>query len=416
MNVQGMYRVTCTVLFEQTPNESYPTRNRSFLYNFLSEYDAVDSWTNLTNEAKIVVPKNVYVRDENDRLVSLQGTNVNIGGFGANAPLFMRGDKVSLTVGYRYYDAAGNQQLTTAQIFTGFIRQVSSKFPVILTCEDNMYLLKQIQAENKTYSAGTSLETIVKDLIDGTGFTVNALTKTTLGEFTTHNETVAQVLARLNKDYHFYAYFRGTELRVGSVVYLEQDAVNAGRKMFKFQNNIISDTLEYNRTEDIELSAVAYSVNEIEIEGTTKRGHKKTRHRRLEVLVTIGRGGKVTSYARGLNDSRSEIAPNVQGERRTLYFWNVQTNEALIDLALAELKKYYYRGFTGKFITFGIPVVRQGDNVDILDPVLPEKNGRYKVKSVRYFGGAGTGLRQEIELEYLINRLDSLGNVITGIS
>jgi len=410
MNVQGMYRVVGNVRIEQTPNADFPDRKRVFEYGFLTEYECTDSWTNLTNECKIVIPKNVYVRDENDRLVSLAGTNVNIGGFSSNAPLFMRGDKVALTVGYRHYDNKGNELLTTSQIFTGFIRQVGSKMPIILTCEDNMYLLKQIQTSNKTYPAGTTLESIVSDMLTGTGFTVSALTKTTLGEFTTHNETVAQVLARLNKDYHFYAYFRGSELRVGSVVYLEQDAVNAGRKIFKFQHNIISDALEYSRTEDIELSAIAYSINEIEFQGTTKTGKKKTRHKRLEVLVTIGAGGKVTSYARGLNDSRSEIAPNVQGERRTLYFWNVQTNEALIELALAELKKYFYRGFTGKFITFGIPFVRQGDNVDILDPVLPERNGRYKVKSVRSFGGTSTGLRQEIELEYLITRLDANGN------
>lgn len=406
--------MVCTVRFEQVPNKDFPDRNRVFLYNFLSEYDATDSWANLTNQCKIVVPKNIYVRDENNKLINLSGTNVNIGGFGTNAPLFMRGDKVTLTVGYRYYDAQGNEKLTTADIFNGFIRMVGSRIPIVLTCEDYMYALKQIQAGNKTYPAGTSLEGIMKDLISGTGFTVNALTKTTIGQFTTHNESVAQVLARLNKDYHFYAYFRGKELRIGSQVYVEQDAIDAGPKRFIFQHNIISDALEYNRLEDVELSAVAYSINKIEIEGHTKTGHKKTRHRRLEVLVTIGAGGKVTSYARGENDRRSEIAPNVQGERRTLYFWNVDTNEELIQLALAELKKYYYSGFTGKFITFGLPFVRQGDNIDILDPILPERNGRFKVKSVRYFGGTQTGIRQEIELEYLINRLDANGNVIAG--
>lgn len=416
MNVQGMYRVVCTVRFEQTPNDTYPNRKKVFLYNFLSDYEAVDSWVNLTNEGKITVPKNIYVRDENDKLVPLAGTNVNIGGFSNDNPLFMRGDKVTLTVGYRYYDAQGNEKLTQADIFTGYVRTVGSKQPVLLQLEDNMYLLKQVQAQNKTYPAGTTLESIVDELLQGTGFTVNALTKTTLGEFTTHNETVAQVLARLNKDYHFYAYFRGSELRVGSQVYLEQDAIDSGQKRFVFQDNIITDALEYNRTEDIELSAVAYSVNKLELETTTKRGHKRTKHERLEALVTIGIGGKVTSYARDPSDNRAEIAPNVQGERRTLYFWDVQTNDELIALALAELKKYYYRGFVGKFITFGIPFVRMGDNVDILDPILPERNGRYKVKSVRSFGGAQTGLKQEIELEYLINKLDTNGNVIADIN
>jgi hypothetical protein len=81
-------------------------------------------------------------------------------------------------------------------------------------------------------------------------------------------------------------------------------------------------------------------------------------------------------------------------------------------LAAAELKKYYYSGMRGKFITFGIPFVQQGDNINILDPILPERNGRYKVRSVRYSGGI-TGLRQEIEVDYLITKIDAQGNAIS---
>jgi hypothetical protein len=108
----------------------------------------------------------------------------------------------------------------------------------------------------------------------------------------------------------------------------------------------------------------------------------------------------------------ANYAANVSGERRTLHFWNVPTTDKLIELATAELKKYYYTGLKGKFLTFGMPLVRQGDNVDILNPVLPEVNGRYKVKGVRYTGGIN-GLKQEIELDYLITRLDTNGNAIS---
>ena len=56
--------------------------------------------------------------------------------------------------------------------------------------------------------------------------------------------------------------------------------------------------------------------------------------------------------------------------------------------------------------------MQQGDNVDILDDVLPERNGRYKVKAVKYKGGVG-GLRQEIHLDYQITKLDANGNPIS---
>ena len=65
----------------------------------------------------------------------------------------------------------------------------------------------------------------------------------------------------------------------------------------------------------------------------------------------------------------------------------------------------------GKFKTFGLPFVKHGDYVDIIDPVLPERNGRYVVKGVGYEGGIN-GLRQEIELDYLIGRLDETGKFI----
>jgi hypothetical protein len=412
MSNQGMFRVVTRITFVQQPNADFPARNKTLTYNFANSYETSDSWRSLTNTCNITIPKNVYVKDATGKLVNLGGTTVNIGGFGVNAPLFLRGDKVTVEAGYRFFDAAGNEKLLTSTWFTGYIRNVGSKKPIVLECEDNMYKLKQINAPNKTYSASTSMESILKEIMAGTGFTVNALTKTTLGEFSIHNETVAEVLGRLQKDYHFYPYFRGNELRVGSQVYIEQDAVDSGKKVFRFQRNIISDDLTYTRTDDMELSAVCYSINKIELAGTgtTRGGKKRTRHKRLEALVTI-RNGRTTSYVRPDSSLEADFAPNVNGERRTLYFWDVQTTTELIKLGTDELKKYYYQGMKGKFITFGIPFVRSGDNVDIMDDILPERNGRYKVRSVAYTGGVG-GLRQEIELDYLITRLNSRGDAI----
>lgn len=412
MSNQGMYRVVTKITFTQVPNADFPGRKRTLIYNFVNEFEAEDAWQQMTNTCRITIPKNVYVRDTTGKLISLAGTTVNIGGFGQNEPLFLKGDAVVLEAGYRFYDKAGNEKLLTSIMFTGYIRTVGSKKPIVLDCEDNMYLLKQIVAPNKTYSATTSMETILKELMAGTGFTVNVLTNTTLGEFSTHNETIAEVLGRLQKDYHFYPNFRGNELRIGSAVYLEQDAVDSGKKVFRFQRNIISDDLVYSRTDDLELSAVVYSINKIELAGVTSRsGKKRTKHKRLEALVTI-RNGRTTSYVRQNNSLQADFAPNVNGERRTLYFWNVQTTDKLIELAENELKKYYYRGLKGNFVTFGIPFIRQGDNVDIMDDVLPERNGRYKVKGVKYTGGVNS-LRQEVTLDYLITRLNNRGDAIT---
>lgn len=383
-------------------------RNKTLSFDFVTDFEASDTWVDLTNQAKITIPKNIYARDGNGKLFPLGGTNKNIGGFSNEQPLFLKGDKVTINFGYYRYDKLGNEfkELPTTPIFTGYITEITSKKPMELKCEDNMWKLKQLPAPNKSYSANTAWEDILRELLTGTGFTVNALTSTKLGEFRIMNETVAQVIERVRKDYHMEAYFRGNELRCGAKVYLDSDNVDASGKdivkTFVFQNNIISDDLMYKRKDDIILSAICYSVNKNEIQETTKTGKTKTKQERLEILVYWDKQTQEFKYQK--KEKGKEYPQNVEGERRTLYFWNIKSVDDLFKNGVDELKKFYYTGFKGKFTTFGIPFVRSGDNIIIKDAILPERDGKYKVKSVNYSGGTG-GHRQEIVLDYLIAKI-----------
>ena len=364
----------------------------------------------------MIIPRNVRVVDKFRKIIwggttpGEQATNKNLGGFSTSPPLFLVGDVVTITSGYRYFDIQSNEVLQTANWFNGFISAVGSQTPIVLEIQDAMWKLKQLPAPNKAYAATNTLEFILQDLLQGTPYTVNALTQTTFGVFRTQNETVAEVLARLRKDYHFESYFRGNELRCGSQVYIEQDAITDGKKVFSFQNNIISDQLEYRRKDDVNLSAIAYSINKNELTATTRDGQTKTRKERLEVLVTYRNGAFVRTVKPP--GQKADFAPSSSGERRTLYFWNVTDVNQLGDLAEQELIKYYYTGLRGHFTSFGIPFTQMGDNIDILDPVLPERSGRYKCRKVEYTGGVG-GLRQKIYLDYLITRLDAKGNPLS---
>lgn len=397
-----MFIVTTKIFINQVPNLTFPTRNGEFVFDFVTEFESSDSWRDFTNNAKITLPKNVYYTDHSGKRVYLGNVSTNLGGFSSNIPSFLKGDEITIISGYKYM--RGGQEIEdTATFFTGFISKVSSKKPFTLECEDNMYKLKQLPAPNKLFLAKSyTLESMLRELLQGTQFTVNALTKTSIGDFRVQNETVMDVLSRLRKDYHFESYFRGNELRCGSLVYIEADAKNYN---FIFQNNIISDELEYSRKDDIVLSAIAYSVNKNQVNTITKDGHPKTKMERLEVLVTY-QNGTFRSEVKPAG-GKADFPPNYTGERRTLYFWNVATTDQLIQLAQAELIKYYYTGFKGKFTTFGIPFVRMGDNVSLYNPVLPEQNGQYKVKSVEYKLSIGGGLRQTIELDY---KIKDLGN------
>lgn len=410
-----MYRVLTQITFTQHPTSDFPARKGTIIYKFCHEFEFTSTWQNLTDAGTITLPKNVYITDKTGKRYSLGGTNVNLGGFSETVPTFLLGDGVTIEWGYAYYDKRGNEVSPMQTIFQGFISGVTSKKPFVLEIQDNMYLLKQHQAtggnngffSSSKYTVETMLEEMLKNA--GLSFTVNKLTSTNMGDFITKNETIAEVLARLRKDFHFESYFRGNELRCGSFRYIEQDAVNAGKKVFKFQKNIISDSIEYKRKDDTVLSAVAVNTIEENTGQTTKDGQPKTKRKRLEVLVTFRNGSDTPTVVVGSKEN--PLPPNTGGERRTLHFLGATTTDELARLAENELRKYYYTGLKGKFVTFGIPYVKHGDNIDILDAILPERNGRYKVKAVQYTGGVN-GLRQEIELDYLITRLDAKGNAI----
>lgn len=423
-----MLRVITKITFTKQPTAANPARKGTIIYNLSNDYETVSTWDSLTDTGTITLPRNVYITDQSGKRFPLGGTNVNLGGFDSNDPVFLRGDKVKIEWGYAYYDLRGNEVAPMRVIFEGFISGVTSKKPFVLKIEDNMYLCKQKQAQGtggrKFFPAATyTIESVLAEMMKAQGlpFTVNNLTNTSAGDLIVGNETIAQLLARLRKDYNFKSYFRGSELRIGSKVYLDSDIAGKTPPKFIFQRLpafdkdgniigcIISDELEYQRKEDIEVSTVAKAVD-FELTGQqTKDGYDKTRKVKLEVLITLKNGSDIPEYFVATKDK--PIPENTGGQRYTDNFPRGTTLAQLKQFGLDNLRLRYYTGMRGTFTTLGIPYVMQGDNVDILDPLIPERNGRYKVKSVKYNGGIG-GLRQTVELDYLVARLDSKGNVI----
>jgi hypothetical protein len=211
-----------------------------------------------------------------------------------------------------------------------------------------------------------------KDITLVTGSSIGEKIETNINaEFRTQDDTIGSVLTRLRKEARLYSYFRGNELRCSGIVYYPSDRLV---RNFAFQKNIISDNLIFKRVEDIKLGANCYSLNKVNAGGTNKNGSPKIRQKRLSTFV-------------GEKD----------GEIRTLYFWDIKTEAELKVLGNRELRKFYYTGYTGSFVTFGLPSVKHGDEVVIIDNILPERDGSYLVKGVKKSFGVN-GFRQEIEL------------------
>lgn len=399
-----MFRVVTDTVLTQRSTTAFPNRNGQLNFNFLHSFEAEDCWRDMTDTGNITIPKNLYYKDQNGVLKPLFGTNINVGGFSSNPPMVMRGDQITIMAGYKYFASANSNRETTSisQVFSGYVSQVGSRIPIEIKLEDNMWLLKQTPVDTMVFTKAQGLNTILQYLIGlvnaqwGTALTYNALTQTTFGTFPIGNETCAQVLQRLQKTYGFESYFRQNELRCGSTIYIPSEAVT---RSFTFQYDIIDiDNLEYQRKDDLTLSAVARNTIVVETGKFAKDGSAKTKKERLEVLVTLKNGIQtIKQITTGV-----KIAPNVEGERRTLFYPGATTIQQLGQLAIAELTKYYYTGLKGYFTTFGLPFVRQGDNVMLTNPLLPEQNGTYKVKKVVYKGGVGIGFHQEIHLDFLI--------------
>ena len=405
-----MLRVfTSVTIVQLTQIKGAAPRNKTLKFNFVNEMTCTDSWRDFTNEGSVIVPKRLYIRDANNNLVSIYGTNIAIGA--GDKPLLLRGDKVTMDWGYRYFKDGkeifeGTEDVkNNTHLFDGWISQVTSKKPIEFKCEDNFWKLKQTPCPTHTFKATDTLEAIIKFLLavynkdkaTADQFTFKPLTITTFGEFRVGNETIAEVLGRLRKTYHFESYFRGNELRTGIMVYVESEAKEY---TFTFQKNIIDNELEYRRKDDIVLSIIGSNKIEQETGKTTKDGEAKTKCTRLEVMGTIRNGSEDVTWFEKKKDE--DYPPNTGGERMTLEYPGAKSIAELKAMIEPELRKYYYTGFKGKFTTFGMPFVKTGDNSRLIDPILPERNGLYKVKGVEYSGGMG-GLRQIIQLDYKLS-------------
>ena len=131
-------------------------------------------------------------------------------------------------------------------------------------------------------------------------------------------------------------------------------------------------------------------------------GVSKTKHGTTEVLV-YNYKTKTEDGFTWKEIKRGEAFNADIGERYTLIFHSpVKDPKILAEAGKEFLKKRYYDGFRGSFTVFGLPYVVDGDNVTLIDNILPERQGKYKVKSATYRFSCDEGLRQDIEIDYKI--------------
>ena len=299
--------------------------DKSWQVPFVTSVEITRDTEKLTDECKITLPKRIKWDGE------------------AQIPV-KRGDSIKVWTGY-------GEDLELA--FAGYVRSVGIKTPIVLTCEDEMFKLKQKPCVKKAYKTVT-LETLLKDQgLDG----VKVFGEQNLGQVRVTDDTVAALLGRLQDSgiRSFYRYEDGKPVLYCGVIF-ERDTKPS--QVFATGVNIISDSsLEQQLAANIRLCVKAVSI---------MPNNKK-------IKVEVG---------------------DKDGEKRTIHTYN-KTESELKAWAEQEIKRLKVDGLKGSFTTFGYRLVDKLDAIGI--KIDGNKMGVYQVQKNVIKYGTG-GYRQEITL------------------
>jgi hypothetical protein len=303
-----------------------------YFFDYVNEVEVNSSWENLTDTAKITLPKKLSFK--NKPLAN-----------GADA-LFKKGDKVKIELGY-----AGKLLETLNTVFEGYISAIKPNVPFTIECEDAMWLLKQSTVTKSWKSV--SLKALLFDTVNGLDVIADDIE---LGQFRVTRVTPAQILQELKEKYGLYSWVRDGKLYCGKVGSL----LNANIRKFVFQEDVISADLAYLRKNDIKIKVKGISI----LPNNTK--------------IEVEEG-----------DS--------DGELRTFNYYNLKEAD-LRKVVKEDAARLRYEGYKGNFESFLLPFVRHGDIALLDDLLLPDRKGKYLIKSVNTTFGQGGG-RQKIEID-----------------
>ena len=313
------------------------TRAEIFQFSVVNNVTVNRSFDNLTQTAKVVLPRNFTYKNNN----VYEGAN----------PMFKRGDKIELFAGYHP---------NLDRIFIGYISKINNNVPVEILCEDEMFLLKQKQVTNMSFKS-MKLKDFINKIIgeDHSALCIDA----TLPEMRLQNVTVGKVLQTLRDQFGLYSFFIDQQsqrniLRVG-LAYYPNEAVEY---TFLFERDMIKDgmNLTYLKKDDVK----------VQVKG---------------IIITD-------------NDvSEPVIYGDETGETRTVFQYG--GNREQLDITCNSfLEQANYTGYYGDFLTFLQPKVLPGDYAVIDSYKFPERKGKYLIKAVETSFGVNGG-RQKIELE-----------------
>jgi len=337
--------------------------NRKIDFTFVHSIEIETSYENLTDTCKIVIPKKL----------TFEGADL----FNGKNPIFQRGDSIEVSIGYV-------PNLTT--VFTGYIKNVGSNTPTVLECEDEMYLLKQwtinypkkqdlitkskkgkLLIHPKEVPFTVKLKELLDYCLSDHDIEFDVIDNIDLGQRRFVNMTPSGVLDKLKSEYGLYSYFKNKTDASGNVtrilhVGFANDASETFEAEFKMEQVVInSDTLEWQRAEDVRIQCSAISM----FPDNTKSD---------PIIVGDPDGNQITIHKYNMNESSLRFAAEQ---------W---------------IKENKYTGYRGEVETFGEPIMRHGDRAKITSTKLPERDGTFLIKKVKRVYSVDAGNHQFLTL------------------
>ena len=328
--------------------------SKNITFNFVHSIEMDESYENLTDTCKITIP----------RKLTFEGIPL----FTGDNPIFKRGDKIEVSIGY---------VPNITKVFSGYIKTVGSNVPTVLECEDGMYLLKQwtvnypskvgLQTRSakgkllkhpRTIPFSVKLDELLDYCLTDHDIEYEIVDNIDLGSFRVINASPAMVLDKLKSEYGLYSYFRDGKLHVG----FANDASVTSEAELKMEEVVInSDTLEWSRAEDIRLKCVAISI----FPDNTKSDP-----------IEFG---------------------DADGNQITIHKYNMDAKS--LEFAAKEwIAENKYTGYKGEIETFGEPIIKHGDRVKLTSVKLPERDGTFLVKKVKRIYSVDSGNHQVLTL------------------
>ncbi|MCG8206153.1 hypothetical protein [Tenacibaculum finnmarkense] len=289
------------------------TINKIIQFNISESIRIVNTIENLSDTAKITLPREFKNAQENDENISFEKKNL--------LKIIKHGDSIKIEGGY-------NDELQTE--FEGYITEIGAEIPLLLMCEDEMYKLKNKPKINKTFRS-VNLKDLLKFIAPE--YEIQALDMP-LGKFTIENATPYQVLENLQK-LSIRCYFKNKVLMGGLSVDFKPEVSHN----LVFGKNIRnSNNLKYQTKEQ------------------RKRFYKG-------ISIQTGTSKKIT-YEYG----------DESGDHRTLHLpLNLSENEVKEWVHKIHACNVY-DGYGGTLDSWAVPFTNAGDSIKLTDPNYPDKH------------------------------------------